>query len=226
MSPTKKNGFTLLCLVSLGGTGLTTSTAVLADIQDGRYGAAQVFDVQRFPAFPTAGQNFQISNFANPFGNGSDQVGQYTIGATEYIAFVDIDPAPATCDYEINLYEADGTLIRRITSGGDIFGLGAEGFLHVSNPGGFGTFVANSAGYNIGDSLNYTPDTGEATCAELEAYAASTTPTAIAGPVVPAPQPPAPTATPQPVPALPLWAWIATMLGVVVMARRSRGAQS
>ena len=168
-------------IVGAAVAALAIHSPAWSNLEDGKYGAAQVFDVQRSPPTPVANQSFTVSSMSNPFGNGEDQVGQYTMTNGQYIQFEDVDTDPTTCNYEINLYNSDGTFNKRISSGGDIYGLGEEGFLHVSTPGDFGTFVANSAGFDQGDSLTYTPDTGLALCTEVEAYSASTTPTATAG---------------------------------------------
>ena len=144
-----------------------------AELADGRYGAAQVFDVQRSPAFPIAGQNFTVSNFQAPFDSG---FASYTIGADEYIAFVKVSDTP--CRYGISLFDGSDNLIRVIHASGEIYGLGSEGFLHNSDPGDFGTFVSNSVGYSTGSSLSYVPDTGEATCLETADYPANQTPIA------------------------------------------------
>ena len=142
----------------------------LAELANGRYGAAQVFDVQRSPAFPVAGQNFTVSNFQAPF---DSSFAPYTLAADEYIAFVKVSDTP--CRYGISLYNAGG-LVRVIHASGEIYGLGTEGFLHNSDPSDFGTFVSNSAGYAPGSSLSYVPSTGEATCLETAAYDANPTP--------------------------------------------------
>lgn len=152
----------LLCLLA--------PRLALAELANGRYGAAQVFDVQRSPAFPVAGQNFTVSNFQAPF---DSSFAQYSLAADEYIAFVKVSDTP--CRYGISLYNAGG-LVRVIHASGEIYGLGTEGFLHNSDPSDFGTFVSNAAGYAPGSSLSYVPDTGEATCLETAAYDANPTP--------------------------------------------------
>ncbi|MEH0372660.1 outer membrane beta-barrel protein [Vibrio mimicus] len=146
---------------------------VIAGVADGKWGVAQVFDVQRSPAFPIVGSSFTVSNMQSPYEYDGMTASQYSIGASEYITIEDTDLSAENCNYQLVLRDSGGNQIRIIQSGGVIYGLGTEGFLHVSNPGGYGTFVSNTTGYNNGDSLTYTPYTGKATCAQVEAYTAN-----------------------------------------------------
>lgn len=173
----------------LAVAGTLMAVDARAELADGKYGAAQVFDVQRSPGFPVAGQNFRVSSFKRPY-RSTAPGGQYTMEAGQYIQFFRAANYnnPTNCTYGIRLYNADGSLASAIADAGKVYGLGNEGFLHVSDSG-FGTFVANSAGYALGGSLNYTPTTGEANCDQLAAYVPNTTPTDTPGPTGPAPAP-------------------------------------
>lgn len=191
------------------------ASAVHAELADGRFGSAQAFDVQRSPAFPFAGSPFTLSNLQQPY---SDNTGNpYAIASGQYIKFFKVQELPE-CLYGINLRNADGTLDRQIAPSGRIWGLGAEGLLHTSLPGDYGTFVSNGAGRAIGDSVTYTPDTAQANCTETAAYRPSTTPTSTVGPIARS----AVTA----IPALSGWGLLlstvllATGAGVVLSARR------
>lgn len=146
------------------------SLSAHADLANGRYGAAQVFDVQRSPAFPTAGQQFTVSGMDNPY----DSNGQYTLATGQYIQFVQISTSP--CRYGITLFDSNNSVVRVIHASGTIEGLGSGGFLHVSDPGGYGTYVSNSAGFSLGSSNSYVPTTGQADCTETANYAANSTP--------------------------------------------------
>ena len=154
---------------------LLASEVVLADLADGRFGPAQVFDVQRSPAFPEAGSPFTVSNFADP--REPPGFTPYTIPQGGWIEFVQVSEDP-NCSYSIELYNSNGTFNRQVHSEGKIYGLGQAGFLHVSggDSPGTGTFVANSGGFQIGDSFSYTPDTGLATCLETTNYPANPNP--------------------------------------------------
>lgn len=161
---------------------LTFSAISRAELADGKFGSAQVFDVQRTPAFPVANQPFTVSGFLQPY---MDPLGtQYNMTAGQYIKFFKVSDTP--CRYGINLYNADDTFNQVIAPSGVVYGLGAEGFLHTSLPSDFGTFVTNGAGYALGSSLTYLPPIAEATCADTAAYTPSTTPTSTVGPIAPA----------------------------------------
>jgi len=172
---------------------LGLSTPARAAITDGKYCGPQVFDCQRSPAFPTGGQSFTASGFKLPIKSGS---GSYTLGAGEYIKFFYPGGTCSGGQVGIQRYDASDVLIDTIAAGGSVYGLDTLGFLHTSNPGGTGTFVANSAGYSIGGSVTYTPAEGLADCAALEAYAGS--PICFDAPD--SEQTPTPTASPTPSP--------------------------
>jgi hypothetical protein len=169
----KKAKLNLLFALSV----LMLSTSASAELANGRFGKAQIFDVQRNPAFPVVNQTFTLSNFANPF---DDNTGQYSMVAGQYYQFTRVSQTP--CRYSASLLDANGTLVRVISPSGEIYGLDPRGFLFVSQAG-FGTFVANNFGFNIGDQISYTSTIGLATCNETAAYVPSTTPVSVAGPI-------------------------------------------
>lgn len=143
-----------------------------ADIIDGKYGVNQVFDVQRSPAFPVAGQNFTLSNFSQPF---ADAGGRYNIG-TGYIQFFYVTNPTGNDLVGINLLDQNGNILSVASPAGSIYGLETDGFLYVSQSNGFGTFVSNSEGFNNGDTTTYVTSTsGAATLAQLQGYNATTT---------------------------------------------------
>ncbi len=155
----------------------TFVSSCYAAMEDGKWGLAQVFDVQRSPPFPMAGSSFTVSNMDRPYDSSSSQ---YTLGVNEYLAVEDIDPASDTCNYRLVIRDNNDNFIREVQAGGHIYGTSSEGFLHVST-NRFGTFLSNITGYNLGESLTYTPTTGLAICAEVEAYSANGTPSSAAG---------------------------------------------
>lgn len=144
-----------------------------ADIIDGRYSFNQVFDVQRSPPYPVAGQSFNLSNFVAPY---RDNFTNYNIG-NGYISFFYTGDVNALVG--IRLHDNNGGVLETISVKGDIYGLEPEGFLYVSDDGGYGTFVSNNQGFNYGDSVSYiTTKSGITTLADLQAYVASATPLA------------------------------------------------
>lgn len=162
------------CVLALGW-----ACGAQADLVEGKYGVAQVFDVQRSPAYPTAGGNFSVRNMNAPLEDAAPTPHKsYTIGAGQYIQLVRVGVQDHPCRFGINLYNADGSLDHVIAADGVVYGLAAEGFLHVGGSQDYGTFVANSAGYHVGDSATFVTPIRAATCAEATAYSASTTPLA------------------------------------------------
>ncbi|WP_326544100.1 IPTL-CTERM sorting domain-containing protein [Pseudorhodoferax sp.] len=205
----------------IAGCWLLPCLAAQASLFDGKYGAAQVFDVQRTPAFPNAGDTFSVSAMADPYSDVA--MGQYQLTGGQYIQFFKVTGSPESpCNIGINLYNADGSLNRVIATGGTVYGLATEGLLHTSIVNDFGTFVANAAGHAQGDSLSFTVPIGQATCTQAEAYAANTVPLQTPGP---APAPPAPVV---PVPTLSEWGvlLLGGLLGVVAWATGGRGRRA
>jgi len=164
-------GVFLAVLLGLGG-----ASGARAELANGKFGKAQVFDVQRNPATPVAGSSFTASSFANPFDDG---LGQFTMSAGQYYQFAKTNSSP--CKYSVSLYASNGSLVRQVSANGRVYGLGTQGFLFISDATDYGTFVANGTGYNLGGSVTYTPTTGLATCTDTANYVPSTTPTSTAG---------------------------------------------
>ncbi|MGM0423102.1 MAG: autotransporter outer membrane beta-barrel domain-containing protein [Pseudomonadota bacterium] len=161
----------LISTTLLATCSFLTFLPAYADIVDGKYSVNQTFDVQRSPAFPTAGSPFNLSNFAQPF---RDNGTQYDID-TGYISFF------YTGDNDnlvgIRLYDSGDSVLETISTSGDIYGLEEEGFLYVADTGGWGTFVSNNEGFSYGDSTSYiTSEAGIANLADLMAYIASSSP--------------------------------------------------
>lgn len=200
------NSIKLLGAAIISAINIASYSTAHAELADGKYGSAQVFDVQRSPAFPIASNPITFSSFDNPY---ADPGGQFTMAPGQYLKFFKVSDSP--CRYGANLHNADNSVASVYAASGIIWGLTSGGFLFTSLPGDYGTFIANGAGFSLGDSITLTPSTGENNCTETAAYLPSTTPASTAGPITPAPIPPAPAVTP--IPTLSEWAMITlTML--------------
>ncbi len=182
------NSIKLLGAAVISVMNIASYSTAHAELADGKFGSAQVFDVQRNPTFPTAGNPITFSDFANPF---ADPGGQFSMVPGQYLKFFKVSDSP--CRYGANLYNADNTVAGPYAASGIIWGLTSGGFLFTSLPGDFGTFIANGAGFSLGDSITLTPSTGEDSCAATAAYLPSTTPVSTAGPINPTPATPIPT---------------------------------
>lgn len=77
------------------------------------------------------------------------------------------------CDVAIERF-IPGTGFVSIAPNGSIWGInGNKGWLHISSPGGIGTFVSTNQGYVNGDSITYTPTSSIASCEQLDALIVS-----------------------------------------------------
>lgn len=178
LTPSLLSMTALLCFVNIAQ----------ADISDGKYGVNQVFDVQRSPPYPVAGQAFTLSSFDRPYSDVTNL--QYDIG-TGYIEFFynenldpsdlgnpwSAEPAIGPGQVGIKLYDANGLELAIVSDSGKIYGLEEEGFLYISDANDYGTFISNAEGFEYGDSMSYVTSSALiATIAELESYAASEAP--------------------------------------------------
>ena len=157
-----------------------------ASVTTGKYGISQVFDAQRSPAYPSAGQSFTVSSLQRPF---YDNFTAYTLGAGEYIQFFYVN---GTCNggkVGIKRYEQSEQLIETISPSGEIWGLEQEGFLYVSDNSNIGTFISNNSGNNYEDSVTYTTTTSFSDCILLNNYVASSTPRTTTPEPEPEPEP-------------------------------------
>lgn len=157
---------------------LFLSLTASAALSSGRYGANQVFDAQRSPAFPTVNSSWALSSFALPINSVTTQ--SFTITPGQYIRFFKAGGTIAdaatnqACNVGMQLVSPNGT-VTTVASSGVIYGLNSEGFLHNSNTNR-GTFVSNKTGFAIGGGKTYTPTDYSASCAEFDSYFASTVP--------------------------------------------------
>ncbi|WP_151704839.1 choice-of-anchor U domain-containing protein [Nitrincola alkalilacustris] len=153
---------------------------------DGKFGAAQAFDVQRNPAYPEADGLFDLTNFQNIFL--ANEVGplqnvDWGTDNDRYVMFVDTASAPSVNNpsghtVRLDLFEADGTFVRSVSDWGTVWALDDQGFFYEGHDE-LGYFISNAAGYNYGDSFSYVPDNALVTdVADLQAYPATTMPLA------------------------------------------------
>ena len=146
-------------------SGLTIFNSVMgakSGLFAGKYGKAQIFDVQRNPVYPAANQPFTLSDFKEvaygvpvDWGTNDDRYVQFDDSANQGQS----DSFPTAYLVKLNLYEADGTFVRTITNYGTIWGLGSEGFFYEGEDI-CGYFISNSQGYSYGSDITYTPTTG------------------------------------------------------------------
>ena len=123
-----------------------------AGLTEGKYSANQVWDAQRSPAYPAAGNSFTIRGFKSPYSNVDRK--QYNIGNDQYVQFFYVGGSCTGDNIGVRLYNSDGSVDSStyadgiVSSGGSIYGLGPA-LLHNSVPSGYGTVVTN-------DPVSYT----------------------------------------------------------------------
>ncbi|HEY7774582.1 MAG TPA: Ig-like domain-containing protein [Marinagarivorans sp.] len=173
----------LTFLATLTALAAALSNSANADLVEGRYGANQVWDAQRSPAFPSDGASFTIRGFKSPYSNLDRR--QYTIASGQYVQFFYVGGTCTGDNIGIRLYNSDGTVDDAtyadgiVSSGGSIYGLGPA-FLHNSVPSGYGTVVTNDQAFEVGGTFTYSPYTGKATCDQIADYDANTEPEQVA----------------------------------------------
>ena len=159
-------GFRIIQCVSFSiVVALLSFSFAEADIADGKYGVAQVFDVQwncsvpslgggcDYAPHPTEAVQYMTWSFAQPYSD----TGRYDIG-TGYIQFVATggNGPHGTPSYKIVLFNQAGNSIRDINDGGEFYALSKDTVFYVSTTNQNGTVVTTSSWYSYGSSLNFT----------------------------------------------------------------------
>jgi len=137
-----------------------------------KYTKENVWDVQRSPAYPIAGQEWTLSGLSNALdANGVNLdwgVGRYVM----LVAEVDNTNGPNSLVDDINkngtklnislkLYESNGRLVKVVSKWGKIYGIGAEGFMYELE-GKYGTFFS-VAKVSSSTVVKYRPTLGAVT---------------------------------------------------------------
>lgn len=136
-----------------------------------KYTKDKVWDAFRTPAYPVAGQNWELYNLKAAI----DDEGVIDFGTGRYVQFVAVADNKNT-DYSIvddlynigskysialNLHESNGTLVKVISTYGQIIGIGDKGFMYVAE-GYYGMFFP-IAGAVAGGTVSYSPTTATVT---------------------------------------------------------------
>lgn len=155
--------------------GLTT--VANAAITDGKFGIAQIFDVQ----YSWNGTTLNASNFIAPYNKDFQTV---TATAGQYFEFFESTVQPGT--YGLRLMNSDGTLSSVVHDYGDITALG-DGAIFYIGSGFFGNVITTAEGYNYGASATFTNMDTSVDSNDLASYTyASTTPLAAGETAAPA----------------------------------------
>jgi len=134
---------------------LLFGTAAYADITTGKFGTAQMFDVQ----WSISGNTLTTSWFQRVY-RSEPSTGQFSESeyaaiesAGQYFAFFDSTTDPGT--YGMAIYNSDGSLSEVIHNTGTFRAL-ADGAIFYLGGGFYGTLITTAQGYAIGDSASFT----------------------------------------------------------------------
>jgi uncharacterized protein YkwD/glutaredoxin len=137
-----------------------------------KYVKDNVWDVQRSPAYPVAGQEWRLSGLKGSLDASGASVnwgnGRYVMLIAEAdntnnpnSLIDDINNTGTKLNISLKLYESNGALVQVVSKWGKIYGMGAEGFMYEVE-GRFGTFFS-VARVNASDVLRYRPNLGAIT---------------------------------------------------------------
>ena len=136
------------------------------------YTKDKVWDVQRSPSYPVAGEDWTLSELAGAL----DATGvSIDWGTGRYVMFVaevdntntiysltdDVYTIGTKYSVSLKLYERNGVFVKVVSKWGNIIGLGTKGFMYEVE-GDFGTFFPVSAA-KTNDVITYRPTTLEVT---------------------------------------------------------------
>ena len=106
-----------------------------------KYTKDKVWDVQRSPAYPVAGQDWTLSGLNNALDFSGKPIdwgnGRYLMVALEatpvkgsYTFSDDINNSGKTYTISLQLFESNGTMVKVVSKWGKIVGMGAQGFMY------------------------------------------------------------------------------------------------
>jgi hypothetical protein len=146
---------------------ITFASYSFAGITDGKFGSAQIFDVQ----YNWSGNTLNVSNLIAPFDSNFQHP---TVASGDYFQFFNSTTVPGT--YGLALYQSDGTLKQVLHDTGSFNALSNNVIFYVGS-GFFGTIITPGEGYNYGDSDTFTNVTQNPTANDLTGFTwASLTP--------------------------------------------------
>lgn len=183
--------FVTIWLMALILASLVVGGKAHASLFDGKYSAAQVFDVQRNGCYAVGGP-CSVGNMITPFIAPYTNWTHVNFAPGDYVMFY--DNGASSNNIGMKQYAADGTYKGIISSSGYIVAIGS-GIVYIGVPnmgGGTGYFVSNDQGYAYGSSATVRVDYVNPSMAQLNSYTASTTPLAAGQTAGPAPAPAAP----------------------------------
>ena len=159
---------------------LFIATAAQADITTGKFGTAQMFDVQ----WSVSGGNLNTSYYnylyrsvpSSSRMNASDYSAIDSAG--QYFAFFDSTTNPGT--FGMALYNSDGSVAEVIHNTGT-FRVLADGAIFYLGNGSWGTLITTAEGFDIGDSSSFTVEEDRPSDATMSVWVPDSTEVLAAG---------------------------------------------
>jgi hypothetical protein len=159
---------------------LGLATAAQADITTGKFGTAQIFDVQ----WNVSGGNLNTFSYSYLYRsvpsssrmNASDYSAIASAG--QYFAFFDSTTNPGT--YGMALYNSDGSVAEVIHNTGT-FRVLADGAIFYLGNGFWGTLITTAEGFDIGDSSSFTVEEDRPSNSTMSVWVPDTTEVLAAG---------------------------------------------
>jgi hypothetical protein len=160
----------LRSLILSTGLFFSGAGASMADITDGVFGVAQIFDVQ----YNWSGDTLNASSFIAPFDSNK---GKVVFGAGQYMAFFNTTQQTIADEnlntsktwYGIGLYNADGTLDRVTHAYGEVQAIGPDAVFYIGS-GFYGNVITPTAGYSYGDGASFTNMNKNVLAQDLQTY--------------------------------------------------------
>ena len=135
-----------------------------------KYYQVNVFDCNRSPADPVAGETWRLHSFIAPYDSQTEEAivwperGYLMFDIEEDIdkkfqtsLIDDVQNSDKTYKIQLKLYDASGTLVKLVSDYGKFGGFGDAGFFYEQE-GHYGTLFTNT-GFSLGDELTYKPTT-------------------------------------------------------------------
>lgn len=140
-----------------------------AAITDGKFGMAQIFDVQYY----WSGNTLNASSFIAPYDKNWNHP---TLSSGQYFSFFASTVNPG--EWGLGIYNSNGTRASIVHDYGTIDALGNGAIFYIGS-GFFGNVITTSAGYSYGASASFTNMDTDVTSSDLNNYTyASSTPLA------------------------------------------------
>lgn len=128
----------------------------------------QLFDVKRFPTYPSIFSDWKLSELNSPFDKGTNTNIDWGRSNDRYVMFsleVDRYYKSSLLDNNsgiryalmLNLFDRDGRFVRTISRWGKVLGLGSAGFVYEQE-GDFGTFFPTDRRVKANDVVSYHVD--------------------------------------------------------------------